>query len=388
MKRRLLLILATVMMLITMPVLASEEIVDELPALAGDFKDVQDKHWAKAQIMLAVAKGYVSGFPDGTFRPDEPVSRAQFIRMLVDALKLPHVEQGQPWYQPYVAAVLETGIHKAEDFKTDYDKSLTRLEMARLSVRATELDGLFEDDSWMVYATEKGIIHGVGNGVLQPEGLSTRAQAVAVIERVLAIVSGQKLPTDEKAIETAHSEAYHHNLYLWGFTDVAKLPLTIADASGFKVTINSMYAYNREDSKPIVHQYELYETRFENKVPKQIWQYDLDGFTDDYTLFHFNVTLQNDGEQEQATDFYDLDRDYSFISHKGSFPITPPGDLSELRRSKNRPDYGYMYRLKKGESYTTNLVYIFKRGYVADFMNFSVLRSYEQIATIPSDKAR
>jgi len=385
--RKLFLILTTSVLLLSTPIHAASENAN-LAAAAGTFSDVPDKHWAKAQIVDAVEKGYVSGFPDGTFRPDEPVSRAQFIRMLVDALDLPHVQQGNPWYQPYVAAVLETGIHRHEDFKSDYDKPLTRLEMARLSVRASELDGQFEDDLWMVYATEKGIIHGVGNGVLQPDGQSSRAQAVAIIERILALHRGEKLPTDYKAIETAHREAYHHNLYLWGFTDVAKFPLTIADASGFKVTIHSMYAYNREDSKPIVHQYDLYETRFENKVPKQIWKYDLDGYKDDYTLFHLNITLENDGDQEQATDFYDLDRDYALISHRGSFPVTAPGTGSQLKSKKNIPEYGYMYRLKKGESYTTNLVYIFKKGYVGEFLNFSVLNSYKRIATIPADKAR
>jgi hypothetical protein len=172
--------------------------------------DVSASHWAKGQIELAVQKGYVSGFPDGSFRPDDKVTRAQFIRMLADALKLPHVEQGYPWYQPYVAALVETGIHKEKDFSSEYDKPITRMEMVRLAVRAVnlslQLSGESPDDAVLMHeATSKGIIHGMGNGELAPDGHSTRAQAVAVIERVLAVFEGKSLPVDEQAIQTSQS---------------------------------------------------------------------------------------------------------------------------------------------------------------------------------------
>lgn len=39
-------------------------------------------HWAEADIRAAQAKGLLNGFPDGTFRPDEPVTRAQLAAVL------------------------------------------------------------------------------------------------------------------------------------------------------------------------------------------------------------------------------------------------------------------------------------------------------------------
>jgi hypothetical protein len=93
-------------------------LVSVFPVNGADAPVLQDisKHWAKAQIELAVTKGYVSGYPDGSFRPDKQVTRAEFIKMLVAALKLPHSQGGEPWYQPYVAASLESGIHREKDF--------------------------------------------------------------------------------------------------------------------------------------------------------------------------------------------------------------------------------------------------------------------------------
>ena len=49
-------------------------------ARAATFKDI-NKHWAQAYIEKAVAKGLVKGFSDGTFKPDKPVTRAEFTAM-------------------------------------------------------------------------------------------------------------------------------------------------------------------------------------------------------------------------------------------------------------------------------------------------------------------
>ena len=46
------------------------------------FKDVPATHWAAGAIEQAVSQGWVGGFTDGTFRPEEPVTRAQAVSMV------------------------------------------------------------------------------------------------------------------------------------------------------------------------------------------------------------------------------------------------------------------------------------------------------------------
>lgn len=46
------------------------------------FKDVSDKHWAKGDIQTAVAYGWVSGYEDGTFRPDQEITRAEAMAII------------------------------------------------------------------------------------------------------------------------------------------------------------------------------------------------------------------------------------------------------------------------------------------------------------------
>lgn len=49
--------------------------------VAGKFQDIQG-YWAQAYIEALAAKGFISGYPDGTFRPDAPVTRAEFAAIL------------------------------------------------------------------------------------------------------------------------------------------------------------------------------------------------------------------------------------------------------------------------------------------------------------------
>lgn len=51
---------------------------------AGSFPDVRG-HWATDFITALAARGVISGFPDGTFRPEEPVTRAQFAAIVANA---------------------------------------------------------------------------------------------------------------------------------------------------------------------------------------------------------------------------------------------------------------------------------------------------------------
>jgi uncharacterized lipoprotein YddW (UPF0748 family) len=49
-------------------------------------RDIQN-HWAKSCIEALIQQGIVSGYPDGTFRPDQPVTRAEFAAMIVKAFR-------------------------------------------------------------------------------------------------------------------------------------------------------------------------------------------------------------------------------------------------------------------------------------------------------------
>lgn len=160
-------------------------------------------------------KGYVNGYEDGTFRPDRFITRAEFAKLVVTALELPVTGSvvGSEWYLPYVNAAVGYGVHNWSDLNTGtWNTAMTRLEMSRMAVRAT---GEKNEDTkkWMYLATRAGLIKGMDDrGSLAVDGTTTRAQAVTIIERILTVKAGEKLPADKRAVSRAEVLWHKTNL--------------------------------------------------------------------------------------------------------------------------------------------------------------------------------
>ncbi|MEK3883762.1 S8 family serine peptidase [Paenibacillus sp. PL2-23] len=82
------------------------------------FHDVDDSHWASQPIMKAVRQGWIQGFPDGSFRPDQHITRAQMAVMIGYAEgMLPRQTTVRPfsdvalyeWYTPMLSAMKADG---------------------------------------------------------------------------------------------------------------------------------------------------------------------------------------------------------------------------------------------------------------------------------------
>lgn len=89
-----------------------------------NFSDVKDNHWAKKYIETAAAYGWVEGYPDGTFRPNQEITRAEAMTIInrllnrgvgedgitgLDYIKWPDNEK-QMWY--YYEVIEATNDHK------------------------------------------------------------------------------------------------------------------------------------------------------------------------------------------------------------------------------------------------------------------------------------
>ncbi len=105
------------------------------PALAAgrSFSDLSPSHWAYDDIMACVELGTVTGFENGTFRPEAAVTSAQFITMLTQTFYAGEVAAvtdttGQPWYYAYVRAAENRQITKGLASVTD--TPMSRYDMA------------------------------------------------------------------------------------------------------------------------------------------------------------------------------------------------------------------------------------------------------------------
>ncbi len=176
---------------------------------AAGFPDVVPGYWAYQAITTLHCKGIVAGFPDGNFRPEAPVTRAQFVAMLVRTVGLP-TSSGDTsfadvppsaWYAPYVAAAVRGGIVVGlSPHVFGPNELLTREQMAVMlakvlgsSAPSASLSRFSDASSiapWARTAVQRvvgaGIMAGFPDGSFQPLGTSSRAQAAAVISQYLA----------------------------------------------------------------------------------------------------------------------------------------------------------------------------------------------------------
>jgi sugar lactone lactonase YvrE len=174
------------------------------------FIDIESS-WAKAYILQLATLGIVSGYSDGTFKPDGNVTRAEFVTMLVKGLALePQMtitfnDMKGNWAEAYVATAAAYGIASGVGNSTfSPDSNITREQMASMIMKAvqsqfTDTLSKFKDGSdvstWAKAAVEgavaSGFITGFPDGSIKPLDPLTRAQAATVIIKLLQYRSAQ-----------------------------------------------------------------------------------------------------------------------------------------------------------------------------------------------------
>lgn len=183
-------------------------------SIAGStFPDIKG-HWAEDAIQKGVDKGLVNGYSDGTFKPNRPVTRAEFSKMLNLALGTNLTEnislsdvKSKDWYYDEVRKAVAAGYITGYTDKTfKPNNEITRQEAANMISKvlpnygiSTSLSGLKDDHkiaSWAkagvtaVYA--RGYMTGDSNKMYRPEGSLTRGEACAILIR---LVEGENIIT-------------------------------------------------------------------------------------------------------------------------------------------------------------------------------------------------
>lgn len=119
-----------------------------MPSFAFQFPDVPTNHWASAQIRLLSDQGVIVGYPDGTFKPDENVTRAEFASMAIKALRQEHTKVAQPvnfsditpdyWAYDAIQKALYFDLISCENSAIAFrpDDSVSRAEAMTVAVNA------------------------------------------------------------------------------------------------------------------------------------------------------------------------------------------------------------------------------------------------------------
>lgn len=162
-------------------------------------------HWAEASIRELIKQGAINGYSDNTFKPDNQITRAEFVTVIVKALKL-KAQDGNSfedtsthWAKSMISTATALGIvngYTEQSFGPD--DLITREQMAAIVIRAAQMEPInknidFSDRStisdWaysaLATAIAQGLINGYDDNTVKPQANATRAEAIIVILRAL-----------------------------------------------------------------------------------------------------------------------------------------------------------------------------------------------------------
>ena len=174
------------------------------------FTDVEG-HWASEAILELAAAGVITGYPDGTFKPSRSLTRAEFVTLLVHALKLEMQQEpiftdaANHWASEAISIAQEYGLIKGYNANTfGPDDRITREQMAAVIARmymgdkpasSEELPALAYEDAADISAWAADAVHWVtgqqimiGNHQRQfrPKAFTSRAEAAVVLAKLRA----------------------------------------------------------------------------------------------------------------------------------------------------------------------------------------------------------
>ncbi|MVO74803.1 DUF5011 domain-containing protein [Paeniclostridium sordellii] len=165
-------------------------------------------HWAKKEINQFISSGYVNGYEDGTFRPDNSITRAEFVKLVNKYFGFNNKENikfsdinANDWYYNDVCIASKAGyINGYEDKTFKPNKTITREEVSKILISIkNKQDNVYDKlnkypdknkvSNWakpyVEGAIEQGYLKGNDLGLLNPTNNITRAESVTILSRVV-----------------------------------------------------------------------------------------------------------------------------------------------------------------------------------------------------------
>jgi len=150
---------------------------------------------------------YISGYPDGTFKPENSVTRAEAVKIIASIVNPTNAAMGEctfadvaadAWYRPYAATLESLGALDVFDGEFKADQPITRSELVEIiyavsdtnmqSIRLEYVSDVDPEEDYydaVMFAVATGIIAGYPDGTFKPDNKITRAETVTIVNRML-----------------------------------------------------------------------------------------------------------------------------------------------------------------------------------------------------------
>ena len=180
-------------------------------------------HWAESQIKDFISKGYLNGYPDGTFKPQASIKRSEFVKILNKVFGLT-TKSGKVfndtvnhWAKDEIDIAVTNGVCQGTSATTfEPEAPITREQAAKMIANYKKISDMhhnkingYNDGSqtanWAINEVEAILEAGYMNGysdtnTFKPKNNITRAEAVVTLGRVIAnpnpVIPEPPVPTE------------------------------------------------------------------------------------------------------------------------------------------------------------------------------------------------
>ncbi len=175
--------------------------------VSGDFDDIKN-HPAEATIRALKDIGLISGFPDGSFRPDTSVTQIEAIVMVMrladnvdkkisSPINNEELKNVPAWGTPAAQKAIQTGIISTDNFQAETPATRVRVMVwlaEAAGIEKEEAGSLPFKDSQLILPADEGyiralynrsMIKGTPEGNFEPNGVISRAQLATILKNIL-----------------------------------------------------------------------------------------------------------------------------------------------------------------------------------------------------------
>lgn len=196
-----------------------------MPVRAAAFSDVHAGDWFAKDVDAMTGDGLLRGYPDGTFRPNDTITAAEFVSVVARCGGIPDsVTYDAHWAAGTMQAALDAGWYDWDEIPPSgekYDKPIVRQLAVSILMRAllpdksgdyatetakiadfSQVDGRYFNEIIAAYSC--GVTQGDNSGCFHPNSGLTRAEACAIIRRARTI-AGNGTPAVPDAPQTPNT---------------------------------------------------------------------------------------------------------------------------------------------------------------------------------------
>ncbi len=208
MKKRLSITLAVMIAIVSASVYADGTgAYIEQSAPAALFPDTKISDWYYPHMKILVGKGGINGYDNGMFQPDNTITNAEFVKIIVGLVEETVASVDTHWAEGYIQKAVALGIVQTDELpQTAYDEPIRRQSMAKFAARTMEkvLNEMPTEDTsvytkhisdwsdicetckpYVAQVYSKGVICGMPDGSFSGGSYATRAEAATMLVRMI-----------------------------------------------------------------------------------------------------------------------------------------------------------------------------------------------------------